>query len=188
MNAQSIVQFSDANGEFAGMGVVVAPRRVVTTNDVIKSALGQLEESDSMPTEAVSFRLLFSSSTIAISSRVVGWHLASRGRRTPSYIAVLETSSESADFLSPAPLISARDTNFYFDRRFRALAYSGPSYRYVRGTLEGLLPSGLVQAEYEGDVPTASTAPPFGILRLAACLASFVALVVELASWLPHRS
>jgi hypothetical protein len=159
MKPQSIVRFRDAKGQTVGMGVVVAPRRVVTLDYVIRAALGRrqlaLDEkgnpprSISMATQEVSFELPFSSSTAVISSRVVGWHRyfndPGPSRIGSLHIVVLETSSEAEDFLSPAPLISARDTNFYFDRRFRILGFGDSGDVYISGTLEGLLPNGLVQ-------------------------------------------
>jgi TIR domain len=105
----------------------------------------------------VSFQMPFSSSQAMISSRVIGWTQTSLHEKWDTHIVVLEVSSESEDFLSPALPISARDTNFHFDRRFRMLVNLGESSpmagMYVTGTLEGMLPQGLVQMRLniEGD-------------------------------------
>lgn len=112
MNIQSIVRFANANGKGVGLGTVVSQRRVVTMGYVIQEALGLSPENDLMPTDPVSFQMPFSSSRAMISSRVIGWAPTLPGASMS--IAVLEVPSESENFLSPAPLISARDTNFFF--------------------------------------------------------------------------
>jgi hypothetical protein len=147
-NIQSIVRFNDAEGKIVGLGTIVSQRCVVTMGFVIQYALGLPHNDASMPTGPVSFQMPFSSGKAMISSRVISWEPIGE----KFHIAVLAVSSESENFLSPAPLITARDTNFFFDRRFRMLANSpGVADLYVSGTLEGALPNGLVQLQLNVD-------------------------------------
>ena len=114
-----------------------------------------------MPTEPVSFRIVLSSSETFISSRVVGWSSTIPGNKGFAKIAVLAVSLENEDFLPPAPLVSARDTNFYSDRRFRMLTHAERvGYLYVSGTIEGILPSGLVQMQLNNEVAPGSGGTP----------------------------
>jgi hypothetical protein len=112
MNPQSIIKsitrFANREGNYVGMGTVISQRCVVTTGDVIKDALGLFYDKESILNTVVPFLVLSSTKTL-ISSNVVGW--------TPvkdySEIAILAVSSEGEEFLSPASLMRAGDTDFY---------------------------------------------------------------------------
>jgi TIR domain len=133
------------------MGAIISPRCVATANFVVEAILGSAFGTlDSTSTATLSFRIASSQSSTLIPAQLVGLSPIRSGYETGWRwrIAILQVSAEDQDFLLPSQPISARDANFYFDRKIRMLV---SSHRvgdlYCSASLEGLLPSGLVQIQ-----------------------------------------
>src|SRR6266404_3399733 len=60
-------------------------------------------------------------------------------------VAIIEAEPSSEDILEPAPLISGRTSDSYFDRKIRMLVTEHDFEYYIMGTLQGQVSGGYIQ-------------------------------------------
>jgi hypothetical protein len=176
MNPNSIVAIGCGIGQRSafGMGFAITGKHVATAGYVVEP-LDQMTPKELVENSSpLRMALPLVSSSKGLSGRVVGRHQLST---VPSHsVAIIEICSGDDDVLTPAKLINARDNSLYFDRKIRILGYSNKGIEHVRdvnyftGTLQGLLPNGLIQFEYSSRMGKGSGGTPIWDIEASAVI------------------